>query len=154
MKKTGPRQRSATAHPVALALKRAGPVPPGFVESLRLREWSAIETFAKGNATATELAMLRELLAMCACSIDHGFGPEAQSTCSAAAAVLESFGAVPSPGAPLRMDGTQIQVMRDLQGYHDLQRAAFSWGDYLRVIEQATVMLHSISALVPVESQD
>lgn len=146
MKKSTSRKR-ATIHPVAVAVRRAGPIPSDLIEGLRLREWSAIETFAKGNATPIELAMLRELLGMCACSVDLGFGPEAEPTCKAAAAILGSFGKADS-STRLSMNDSQIMVMRELQGYHDLQRAAFTWGDYLRLVDQATFMLQSASGIL------
>jgi len=133
MKKSAKRQIRPLANPLTVAIKRASPVTPDVVQQLRLREWSAIEAFAQGQATSVDLALLEELLCMCQCSIELGIGPEAQPTCEAAEQVFTALHARTAVNTLMKMDPAELDVMRELQGFHDQQRAACNRADYSRM---------------------
>lgn len=130
MKKSAKRQIRPLVNPLTVAIKRASPVTPDVVQHLRLREWSAIEAFAQGKATSVDVALLEELLCMCLCSIELGIGPEAQATCDAAELVFAALRARSPANTPMVMNSEEIAVMRDLQSYHDQQRAACNRREY------------------------
>ena len=130
MKKSAKRQIRPLANPLTVAIKRASPVTPEVVQRLRMREWSAIEAFAQGQATSVDVALLEELLCMCLCSIELGIGPEAQATCNAAELVFAALRARSPANTPMVMNPAELDVMRDLQSFHDQQRAACNRREY------------------------
>lgn len=143
MKKKGSRKAAAYANPVTQAILNARPLLPELVQDMRLREWSALESFATGRATGVDARLLLELHCMCSTSIAMGIGIEAKDVCDRATDVLTAiFEAYPA-GESMRMDAAQLAVVREMHDLHDQQRALCTRREYIEMLGKADAMIQA-----------
>lgn len=143
MKKKGSRRAAAYANPVTQAILNARPLSPELVQDMRLREWSALESFATGRATGVDARLLLELHCMCSTSIAMGIGTEAREVCDRATHVLTAVFEAHPAGESMRMDPGQLAIVREMHDLHDQQRALCTRREYIEMLGKADAMIEA-----------
>lgn len=113
------------------------------LDKLRLRELSAIESFAKGTATPNEFRDLADMLNLAETMANMGIGPEALEACAAAQSALLAAKVRHDKLGRLGMTGEGLQSLRDLYAYHDAQRMAVDRSQYERAISKTRDRIRS-----------
>lgn len=124
-----------------IALNKLGPVPKSVLDVMRIREWSAFESFKTGPGTVEDLKIATELLTLCQCCIDSGIGIEAQIVCIDAGEVLSQGNLHLKTGNAIRLSEVPLAVLRVLHDFHDQQRELCSLGLYAKMIDDAEIVV-------------
>lgn len=117
------------------------------VETLRLRELSAINTFAEGVATLQEWSDVDALQGLCEIMAIKGCGVEALPIALEAQDILRTL-ARGYTGEKMSITKDEASVFRDLYAFHDLQRTSICRSEYENYIELAANHKRSKSYLV------
>lgn len=150
MRKRCVRRHYALANPIALAIDGATITPEVKLDKLRLRELSAIESFAKGSGTPHEFRDLCDLLNLAETMGKMGIGPEALPVCeSVQCELLAAKDRYESLGR-MALTGPGLKSLRDLYEIHDLQRTAVDRSTYERAITKTRNMIRGASPQVKV----
>jgi len=104
-------------HPVRLAAQAALPISGAALRDLRIVELMSLEALTLGQATPTDLGMLRRVVVLAKTLADAGIGPEVLP--------LVDIAWQRPLTEPLMVD-----VLRELVALHDQQREAVSRGEY------------------------
>lgn len=136
MRKKCRRKVFALVNPIIHALEGARITSGPLLDKLRLLELSAIESFAKGQATRKDWTALAELLNLAETMAQDGIGPEVIPVCQQAQeALIRAFDRA-AGGKSLGMDGPGLNAIRDLYALHDAQRTAVSRSEYEKAIKK------------------
>lgn len=129
------RKHYALVNPIDMAILGAAPAGKDVLDQIRLRNLSSIEAFAKGQATPTDWRTLADMVNVAQTMAHGGVGPEALPFCDAVEAALSETHARFKATARMGMTGPQLQAVRHLHEYHDLQVQAISRGEFERWIK-------------------
>lgn len=129
------RRHYALVNPIQCAIEGAAIAQPELLDRLRLVELSAIESFAKGQATPADWRAVADFANIAETMAGAGVGPEALAAVQAVDAALCDAHARHAKTGRLGMTGPQLQALRDLHEYHDLQRTSIARSEYERYIE-------------------
>ena len=145
MRKATKRKRYyALMNPIELAISGACKTTEVDLDKLRLAELSAIESFAKGDATQSDFRTVADMLNLCEQMALKSVGDyDAIATVQAAHAVLvEAQDRFVRVGR-LATTGPGLTVLRELYAYHDAQRSCISRSEYERFIVHTTNLIRS-----------
>lgn len=137
------RRHYALINPIGLAIAGATITTEGDLDKLRLRELSAIESFAKGVATPSEFRDLCDLLNLAETLGGLGIGPEALPVCAAVQAELLAAKERYESIGRMALTGPGLRAVRDLYDMHDQQRTAIDRSQYERAITKTRNRIHS-----------
>jgi hypothetical protein len=130
------RRHWARTDPIALAIAGATITTEVDLDKLRLRELSAIQNFATGQATPADFRDLCDMLNLAETMGSMGIGPEVLASCSDLESFLLASKASHDETGTLPMPQAGIAAMRDVYAYHDLQRTSVDRSTYERAIEK------------------
>lgn len=130
------RKHYALVDPITCALQGAGIAQPSLLDKLRLVELSAIESFAKGQATPADWRAVADFANIAETMSKEGVGPEALAAVQAVDTALCEAHARYTKTGRLGMTGPQLQALRDLYAWHDAQRTAIARSEYERFIQK------------------
>jgi hypothetical protein len=129
------RRRYALVNPIEFAIVGAALTDEATLDKLRFRELAAIEAFRTGKAGKQEWCDLADLCNIAETFCRDGVGPEALETVEAAQeALAEAHSRHHKEGRALLLRGPELQSLRDVFAYHDLQRQSVSRAEYERTI--------------------
>lgn len=133
-RKTCKRRHYPLVNPIKIAIEGAAIASPDLLDRLRLLELSAIESFAKGQATPADWRAVADFANIAETMGLEGIGPEALESVKAVDAALCDSHARYSKTGSLGMTGPQLHALRELYAYHDAQRTSIARSEYERLI--------------------
>lgn len=134
-RKATQRKHWPLVNPIQMAIEGARITEKALLDKLRMKELSAIESFAKGMAVKNEWDALAQMLNVSETLVSMGVGgDDAKQACELADQALQSSRASQAERGKLGMTGPQIQAMRELYEWHDAQRTAIHRGKYEQAI--------------------
>ena len=101
---------------------------------LRIMELGQIESLATGKGTIADLKGLTDCLNLCETMADMKIGPEAKPACEAAQAAILSIMRRFERWQKIEATPAEVQALRDVYQFHDLQRQSISRGQYEKAI--------------------
>ncbi len=137
------RRHYALMNPIGLAIAGATITPESDLDKLRLRELSAIESFAKGSATPNEFRDLCDMLNLAETMGLSGIGPEVLTVCEQVQAELLAAKERYEATGRMGLTGAGLRALRDLYAFHDLQRTAVDRSQYERAIKKTRDRIRS-----------
>lgn len=129
------RRHYALVNPIRLAMEGAAIPSESRLDKLRLRELSAIEAFAKGNATPNDFRDLCDMLNLAETMANGGIGPEVLPVCEAVQAELLAAKDRYEAKGRMVLTAAGLTALRDLYEYHDLQRTSIALSEYEKAIK-------------------
>lgn len=106
------------------------------LDKLRIRELSAIESFAKGNAGPSDFRDIADMLNVAETAGLSGVGPEVLPVCAALELALLGVKEQYEQKNTMVLRSHELQLMRDLYQFHDAQRTAIDLSTYERIIRK------------------
>lgn len=103
-------------------------------DRLRIMELGQIESLATGVGTLADLKGLSECLNLCETMADLNIGPEAKPACAAAQEAILSIMRRFERWKKVEATPSELQTLREVYAYHDLQRQSISRGQYEKAI--------------------
>lgn len=138
MRKHTKRKVWPLVNPILHAIEGAAITPDERLNEVRLRELSAIEAFAKGQATDQEYADLAAMLNLC-----RTMGGS-DGACDAAMLAMNDAQKRFDETGRWGMTGTGLQALRVLYAHHDAQRKEVSRATYEQAISKTVARVRSI----------
>ena len=142
-RKTCRRVHYALVNPIRCAIEGAGVAQDSLLDKLRILELSAIESFAKGRATTDDWRAVADFCNIAETMALGGVGPEVLEACAAAGAALTGAYRRHAAIGRLGVTGPQLQALRDLYQFHDLQRSSIARSEYERYIRMTADRIRS-----------
>jgi hypothetical protein len=143
MRKRCIRKHWQLVSPIQHAIEGAAITDDERLNKLRLLELSALEAFAKGKATPTDWRSLADMLNVAETLALSGVGPEVLQACETAQnALAEAYRRHEELGK-LGVTGPELQALRDLHEYHDLQRSSIPRSQYEQGIRDTANRIRS-----------
>lgn len=143
MRKKTKRKVWQIVNPIAHAIEGATIVPETRLQSLRLLELAAIESFAKGKATVQDWQTMTAMLNVCETMGLNGIGREALEACKRLQdSLIESqqrYDKTKKMGAT----GLALQAMRDVYEYADLQRSSIDLSTFEKMVKTTIARVKS-----------
>ena len=136
--------------PIACATQGAAITDAGRLDKLRLLELSALEAFRTGKATPEDWRQLADMVNVAETMALDGIGPEVIEPCAQASTALGEAHARYKTHGRLGLSGPQLQSLRNLHEFHDLQRTSISRGEYERAIKKTADRIRSAHPSVKV----
>ena len=137
------RKHYALVNPIDMAILGAARAGNDVLDRLRLRNLSSIEAFARGQATPDDWRTVADMVNVAQTMGQGGVGPAALPACaSVEVALAESHARYKATGR-MGMTGPQLQAMRDLHEYHDLQVQSISRGEFERWVQATANRIRS-----------
>ena len=128
------RKHYALMDPITLAIAGAAIPDAALLDKLRVLELAALQAWADGAATSEDWRTFADLVNLTTSMAGMGVGPEAMEAAHRAeAALLRAHGRY-ATGLPMTASRTDVQALRDLYEYHDLQRMSVARSVYERAI--------------------
>ena len=143
MRKRTRRKHYTLVNCVAHAIEGARITESHLLNELRLRELAAIESFRTGKATLQDWHDLAALLNVCETMAEAGIGPEALQACQDAETALMAAAKRFESTGKMGLTGLGLIAVRDVYGYHDLQRQSVSRAEYERQIARCANRIKS-----------
>lgn len=123
--------------PIRHAIEGVSLTPQALLDRLRLAELSAIESFARGNATPDDFRTLADVLNVCETLCRQGIGGvDAQAAVDAGHAALLAIKARHDRTGRLALAGPELAALRDLHAWHDAQREAIPRAAFERATQK------------------
>ena len=120
---------------MAYVKQGVSPTPETYLDKLRARELSAIESIAKGAGGIKEWRDLTDMLNVAETMGKSGIGPEVLPVCEQAQAELLAAEKRFKLTRRMGLTATGLSAIRELFAYHDAQRTAITRGEYERAIQ-------------------
>lgn len=143
MRKQCRRKIYALVNPIAHAIEGCQVTPERELNSLRVRELQAIQAFTDGHATLTHWQDIADMLNIAEAMARGGVGLEVLEVCEAAQSALMSAAKRFEKWRKMELTPSQLQAVRELYGYHDLQRQSISRSEYEGFIKTTTNRIKS-----------
>lgn len=134
MKKLCRRKHYALMNPVALAIEGACITPQDKLDKLRLMELAAIDALASQQGTLADLRTVTDMMNLAETMASIGIGPEATAPCATMQSAVESIMVRCQKWGMVHATPAEIEAMRDVFGWHDLQRQSIARSEYERAI--------------------
>lgn len=126
-------------NPIAMAVEGASVSDKSALDKLRLRELAAIEAMAKGVGTKQEWQDLADMCNLCESMARAHIGIEAiESTEAAQKALIDVHARMAKTGGRMVLKAAELQALRDVFEYHDLQRSSVARSVYEAHIVKVT----------------
>ena len=125
-------------NPLIHAMQGAAITPDTQLNEVRLRELSAIEAFAKGQATEQEYSDLAAMLNLC-----QTMGGSDDACVEARMALKDAQARFKTTGR-WGMTGPGLQALRVLYAHHDAQRKEVSRSSYEQAISKTIARVRSL----------
>lgn len=129
--------------PIQHAISGASITAQSDLDKLRLLELSAIDAFTRGAATRDDWDAMVDMLNVAETMVSMGIGVEVLQACEAVQLALENALQRYMKSKRLGFSGPEIQSVRDLYEYHDLQRTAVDRSRYEKAIERTRNRIRS-----------
>ena len=130
MRKQTKRKHYPLVNPLAYAMEGVAITPSDILDKLRIRELGAIESLSKGKATMHDWQALADMVNVAETMAKHGIGIEVLPAVAKAEQALLNA----TKRARLGFTGEELQTIRDLYEYHDLQRTSIARIDYEKML--------------------
>ena len=130
-------------NPILHAITGATITDTASLNQLRQREYMAIEAFRTGQATKKDWMDLADMINLCETMALDGIGPEALDACQRAQEGLANAHRRFFEGKSLGFTGFEIEAIRDVYEYHDLQRQSVSRSRYEKAITDTANKIRS-----------
>lgn len=142
------RRHWALVNPVVHAIEGIAITSDEKLAKLRLVELSALESFRTGKAVPDDWRALADVSNLAETMATMGIGPEVYEASmkaqEALGAVFERFQA----GKALLFTGPELQAVRDVVEYHDLQRTSVGLAQYEAAIKKTRDRIRSANPSV------
>ena len=143
MRKQTRRKLYKLVNPISFVLEGIAAPEGKELAKVQLRELAAIEAFRTGMASLQEWS---DLCAMCNLSEimgRDGVGAEVLQTCEKVENALIRLARQYETANRMTIKAEELQAMRDLYEYHDLQRKSITRAEYERYISKTTDRIKS-----------
>ena len=137
-------------NPVEMAIAGACITSTDHLDKLRLIELSAIDAFTQNAATKDDWRAMADMLNIAETLARSGVGPEVLAACELATQALQAAHASQAATGKLHMTGDQVQALRELHEYTDLQRTSIDRSCYERAINATANIIRGRSKDVEV----
>lgn len=137
------RKHYALVNPLELAISGATITPESHLDRIRMRELTAIDNFATGKATPADFRDVCDMMNLAQTMGESGVGPEALPVCEEAEHVLLGLKEEWDVDGSMLVTSSELDVLRDLYAYHDLQRTSVDRSDYERAIQRTQNKIRS-----------
>lgn len=139
-------------NPILLAMTNAAITSTEDLDKLRVAELGTIESFAHGRADEQDWKRLADVINLTETMGQYmGIGPEALPTAEAAGAALAQALRRKREHGRLGLSGPELETMRHLLEWHDLQRASVPRKIYAEAIRRTSDRVRSTPASERVE---
>lgn len=143
MKKRCIRKVYQLINPIANAIAGAAITDTASLDKLRMRELQALEAFRTGTAAKADWDALADLCNLCETMAQRGIGPEALEPCMRAQEALGEAYRRHQEHGRIATSGPELQALREVYEFHDLQRASVSRAEYERAIQDTVNRIRS-----------
>ena len=130
MRKVCKRKIYHRINPIAYVLEGIKPADSDRLSKLRTAELSAIEAFAKGQATRDDWESLADMANVAGHMAQRGIGVEVNDVVEEVHQHLTSAAKRWEKTGKMGLTGEGLKAIRDLYEYHDLQRTSITLADY------------------------
>jgi hypothetical protein len=137
-------------NPIEHAIAGASITPSERLDKLRLLELTAIESFARGRATADDWRTVADMLNVAETMARGNVGPEVLPVCECVQVELADAHARYQRGGALGFTGAGLRAVRDVYEYHDLQRQSVSRSEYEAAIKRTADRIRGASGDIKV----
>lgn len=135
--------RALNSNIINYVVESACLIPYSDFDRLRIMELGQIESLATGVGTIADLKGLTECLNLCETMADMNIGPEAKPACDAAQAAILAIMRRFERWKKIEATPNEIQALRDVYQFHDLQRQSISRGQYEKAINTTANRIRS-----------
>ena len=140
----------ALTNPITLAIAGAAVTDTASLDRLRMLELTALESFRMGRATKSDWKALADVLNIAQTMAESGIGQEVLGVCARAQEALSETHDRFKRTGRLGFSGPELQALRELLEYHDLQRTSVSRSQYERSIKRTADRIRSAAPEVRV----
>lgn len=144
------RKHYPLVNPVDCAIAGAAITDTARLDKLRLLELSALEAFRTGQATPADWRQLADMVNIAETMALDGIGPEVLEPCRLASEALGEAHFRFTTKGKLGLAGQELQALRELHEFHDLQLSSISRGEYERAIKKTADRIRSAHPSVKV----
>lgn len=134
MRKQTKRKVYELVNPVTYAMAGASITPRNLLDKLRMNEWSALDSMAKGHGTVHDWRTLVDVLNLAEMFGRQGIGPEVLPVCEKAQKGLHKAAMRYQETMKMGLDGQTIEALRHLIEYADLQQASVPRSEFERLV--------------------
>lgn len=150
MRKRCNRKHYKLCNPISMALMGASITPEKDLNSLRLRELSAIESFRTGSAEKDDWMVLADMVNIAETLGRQGIGVEVVEASERAQEALRAAHRRHTETGRLGVTGPELQALRDAYALHDLQRLSIARSVYEQAISKTFNRIRSADPSVKV----
>lgn len=137
------RRRWDLVNPIAHVMEGISVTPDAKLAKLRTVELSALESFRTGHAVPDDWRAIADVCNLAETLALSGVGPEVlEVTRKAQAALATAFDRYQDK-KPLLFTGPELQAVRDVVEYHDLQRTSITLAQYEAAIRKTRDRIRS-----------
>lgn len=122
--------------PIKMAMNGAAYTTGTVLDDLRTRNLSAIDAFARGQATVHDWRTVADMSNVAQTMAKGGVGPEVLAAVEAVEAALTDAYNRHERTGKLGMTGPQLVALRELHEYHDLQVQSITRNEFERWIKK------------------
>ena len=144
------RKHYPLVNPVDCAIAGAAITDTARLDKLRMLELSALEAFRTGRATPDDWRALADCVNVAETMALEGIGPEVIEPCRQASEALGIAHLRYKQRGKLGLSGIELQALRELHEFHDLQRTSISRSEYERAIKKTGDRIRSAHPSVKV----
>jgi hypothetical protein len=113
------------------------------LDKLRLCELSAIDAMVTGKATTEDWRWIADVINIAETMARNGIGPEVLPYCQQAQESLLAAAKRYEQTKRMGLDGLGIKAVKELWGYHDLQRTSVARSVYEKMIQKTANTIRS-----------
>jgi hypothetical protein len=129
--------------PIALAIAGAAITDTALLDKLRMKELQALEAFRTGQATKADWNALADVCNLVETMCEAGIGPEAWEPCQRAQEALGEAHRRHVEHGRIAVSGPELQALRDVYEYHDIQRCSVARSVYEKAIVRTANRIRS-----------
>ncbi len=130
-------------NPIAMAILGAAITDTENLDQLRMGELQALEAFRTGKATKADWDRMADVCNLCETMAQRGIGPEALEPCQRAQDALGEAHRRHIEHGRIAVSGPELQALRDVYQYHDLQRTSVARSVYEDAIQTTANRIRS-----------
>lgn len=129
--------------PIAMAISGAAITASEELDKLRMIELQALESFRVGQATKRDWDHLADLCNLTETFCQFGIGREAMQVCERAQEALRQAHRRHVEHGRIAMTMPELDALREVFEYHDLQRSSVARSEYERAIQTTVNRIRS-----------
>lgn len=137
------RRHWTPVNPIAHVIEGLAVTPAAKLDKLRMLELSALESFRTGKATPDDWRALADVCNLAETMSLDGIGVEVLAVSQKAQEALGHAHARYEAQGKLGFTGPELQALREIQEYHDLQRTSVSLAAYEAAIRKTRDRIRS-----------